>query len=366
MDRPRRHGEISGAKLQGGCGVDLNDAESYDYHLPEDLIAQDPCEQRDASRLMLADRESGILSHRKFSDLPCILKTGDLLVMNDTRVYKARLAGRKIPGGARVEILCLSGAEDPRVWMALVRPGRRLPPGTMVALENGLAVCVGERLDEGLRLIRLPDEISAGDLFESVGLLPLPPYITKSTADEERYQTVYSDPEKKRSAAAPTAGLHFTERLLDELSAAGIGHVFITLDVGIGTFRAVKSRNVSAHRMHGEACAIGPEQSARINEAKSEGRRVIAVGTTVVRALESFADGSGRVRPGEMTTEIFIRPGFGFKVTDALITNFHLPRSTLLMLVSAFAGYEAAMAAYREAVGARYRFFSFGDAMIII
>ncbi|MDR3353629.1 MAG: tRNA preQ1(34) S-adenosylmethionine ribosyltransferase-isomerase QueA [Synergistaceae bacterium] len=346
--------------------VDLNDVESYDYDLPEGLIAQDPCERRDASRLMLADRESGDISHRIFSDLPRLLKSGDLLVMNDTRVRSARLAGRKIPGGAKAEILCLNETEDPGVWKALVRPGGKLPPGTGVTLENGLVVRVGERLEDGLRLVRMPDEIPPDDLFESVGRLPLPPYITKSPSDEERYQTVYSDRGKKGSAAAPTAGLHFTERLLGELSAAGIDHAFVTLDVGIGTFRPVRTRNVANHRMHGEACEIGPEQSAMINEAKSSGRRVIAVGTTVARTLESFADDSGQVRPGRMTTEIFIRPGFRFRVTDALLTNFHLPRSTLLMLVSAFAGYETTMAAYREAVRDGYRFFSFGDAMLVI
>jgi S-adenosylmethionine:tRNA ribosyltransferase-isomerase len=314
---------------------------------------------------MMVNRESGAVSHWRFSDLPLALRAGDLLVMNDTRVFKARLVGRKTAGGAKAEILCLNETEYPGVWRALARPGGKLPPGAGVVLENGLVVRVGERLEDGLRLVRLPDEISPGDLFESAGRLPLPPYIKKSVLDEERYQTVYSDRGKKGSAAAPTAGLHFTERLLEELSAAGIDHAFITLDVGTGTFRPVKSRNVGDHKMHGEACAIGPEQSALINEAKSSGRRVIAVGTTVVRTLESFADESGRVRPGEMTTEIFIRPGFRFRVTDALVTNFHLPRSTLLMLVSAFAGYETTMAAYREAARAGYRFFSFGDAMLV-
>ena len=352
--------------MSDALGVDLNNVESYDYCLPDGLIAQSPRELRDASGLMVLNRESGAISHWRFSDLPAALRAGDLLVMNDTRVYKARLVGRKAAGGAKAEIFCLNETEDPRVWRALVRPGGKLPPGAGVVLENGLVVRVGERLEDGLRLVRLPDEISPDDLFESAGRLPLPPYIKRSVPDEERYQTVYSNRGKKGSSAAPTAGLHFTERLLRELSAAGIDHAFITLDVGMGTFRPVKSRNVGDHKMHGESCAIGPEQSAMINDAKSSGRRVIAVGTTVVRTLESFADGSGRVRPGEMTTEIFIRPGFRFRVTDALVTTFHLPRSTLLMLVSAFAGYETTMAAYREAVRAEYRFFSFGDAMLIV
>jgi S-adenosylmethionine:tRNA ribosyltransferase-isomerase len=345
--------------------IDLCDIESYSYGLPEDLIAQRPAERRDGSRLMRVSRHSGSVSHWNFSDLPQLLRGGDLLVMNDTRVFKARLIGRKANGGTRAEVFCLSPADLPGVWRALVRPGKKLPPGTGVELRDGRLVVIGERAGDGLRFVRLPGDISPGELFEAYGSLPLPPYIKNEASDEERYQTVYSDRKKNGSAAAPTAGLHFTDQLLAELETKGVAHEFITLDVGLGTFRPVKVRDVREHLMHYELCRIGESQAESINMAMEEGRRIVAVGTTVVRTLESFADGAGRIGHGERRTDIFIRPGYAFKATDAMITNFHLPRSTLLMLVAAFAGYEKTMSAYREALESRYRFFSFGDAMLI-
>lgn len=342
--------------------------DAYDYSLPEALIAQNPAERRDASRLMCLERASGTFAHRHFSDLPDILRPGDLLVMNDTRVFRARLLGKKLPGGAAVEIFCLEPAAGARAWRALVRPGRKLQPGARVALCDGSVVTIGARVDDGMRLVDLPEDVPPGDVdafFERCGELPLPPYIRERAADGERYQTVYSDKTKRRSVAAPTAGLHFTQDLLEKLARQGVERAFVTLDVGIGTFRPVKTTDVREHTMHAERCRIERAQADRINAARVAGRRVIAVGTTAVRTLESFADASGAVEAGERQTDIFIRPGYRFKAVDALITNFHLPQSTLIMLVSAFAGYDLTMRAYREAVARAYRFFSFGDAMLI-
>ncbi|MDR1943742.1 MAG: tRNA preQ1(34) S-adenosylmethionine ribosyltransferase-isomerase QueA [Synergistaceae bacterium] len=351
--------------------VDLFDVTSYSFDLPEELIAQNPSERRDGSRLMAVARESGPKrgaepSHMFFSDLPGLLMPGDLLVMNDTRVFRARLAGKKIPGGASAEIFCLSQrGDDPREWRALVRPGGKLPPGTEVALPGGAAVTIGERLGDGLRLIRLPRDTEPSEMFERLGQVPLPPYIRHGTVLPERYQTVYAKRENDRSVAAPTAGLHFTGELLARLEDAGIGREFITLDVGLGTFRPVKERDVRNHKMHAERCRVGENTALRVNEARRSGRRIVAVGTTTARTLESMADDSGSISAGEKETDIFIRPGYRFKAIDALITNFHLPESTLLMLVSAFAGHETTMKAYALAVKERYRFFSFGDAMLI-
>lgn len=345
--------------------VDLFDIGSYFYDLPEELIAQNPAERRDRSRLMRLDRESGELDHRVFSDLPELLRPGDLLVMNDTRVLKARLPGKKIPGGANVEIFCLSSMDDDHTWRAMVRPGRKLPPGSRVALSGGYVIEIGERLEGGLRAVHLPGDIPVEEFFETCGTVPLPPYIKESTAEAERYQTVYGVRDKTGSVAAPTAGLHFTPELLDRLGEKGIETAFVTLGVGIGTFRPVKERDVREHTMHAERCTISPESSARINAARAGGRRIVAVGTTAVRTLESFADADGVLSAGTRETEIFILPGYRFRIVDALITNFHLPGSTLLMLVAAFAGYERTTAAYEAAVRERYRFFSFGDAMLI-
>jgi S-adenosylmethionine:tRNA ribosyltransferase-isomerase len=308
----------------------------------------------------------GGVSHCVFSDLPSLLGPGDLLVMNDTRVFRARLAGKRLSGGGAVEIFCLRQSPDDEFsWTALVRPGRRLPPGSPVELAPGIVAAVGERIGDGVRMVRLPDNIPVDALFERYGKIPLPPYIKNSSAPPERYQTVYGKRENDRSVAAPTAGLHFTPKLLDRLAESGVKTEFITLDVGVGTFRPVKSDDIRQHKMHSERCSVAHGAASRINAARSEGRRVVAVGTTVVRTLESMADESGMVSPGCRETEIFIAPGYRFKAVDALLTNFHLPRSTLLMLVCAFAGYDAVMDAYAEAVRQRYRFFSFGDAMLM-
>ena len=337
------------------------------FELPESQIAQNPAERRDGSRLMRVSRKSGETSHNSFSDLPSMLRRGDLLVLNDTRVFNARLIGRKLPGGASVEIFCLSpvGDYESLHWRALVRPGRKLPAGARVELMDGHVITVADRLDDGLRLVCLPDDIPVRELFAHCGSLPLPPYIKHTDSEPERYQTVYSDSSKDRSVAAPTAGLHFTEALFASLEASGIERCFITLDVGIGTFRPVKVNDVREHHMHSERCEISEATAELINSAKTSGRRVIAVGTTVVRTLESLADNSGRVVHGSSETDIFIRPGCTFKAVDAMITNFHLPGSTLLMLVSAFAGHSHIMNAYKRAVESGYRFFSFGDAMLI-
>jgi S-adenosylmethionine:tRNA ribosyltransferase-isomerase len=345
-----------------GSGYDI---ESYAWDIPDELIAQNPAPRRDESRLMRVSRDDSGIETRCFSDLPSILRPGDLLVLNDARVFRARVTAKKKPGGAAAEIFFLSPASEPNTWLALVRPGRKLPPGASVELADGSVLDILERTDGSGRVIRLPGGMTPGELFRTHGLIPLPPYIKRSTADEERYQTVYSDRLKERSAASPTAGLHFTRELLDELARRGVGHEFITLDVGIGTFRPIKARDFREHKMHSETCAVSAGAADRINSAKAEGRRIVAVGTTVVRALESFADESGRLACGEGITDIFITPGYEFKVPDAIITNFHLPRSTLLLLVSAFAGYGLMRRAYAEAVARRYRFFSFGDAMLI-
>lgn len=345
---------------------DLCKADDFSYELPEGLIAQNPAEKRDDSRLLLLPRFGGELSHARFSALPSFLRPGDLLVLNDTRVFKARLPGRKIPGGAAVELLCLEPAGEGGAWRALVRPGRRVQPGANVRLDDGTIVEIGGRAEDGLRIVRFPAGASASALFDRCGELPLPPYITKSTADAERYQTVYGKRENERSVAAPTAGLHFTPELLAELAARGVGHGFISLDVGLGTFRPVRVRDVRDHHMHSERCRVGGETASRIAETRRAGGRIVAVGTTVVRTLESFADENGVIEPGERETDIFIRPGYRFKIVDGLVTNFHLPRSTLLMLVCAFAGHGRTMRAYAEAVREEYRFFSFGDAMLIV
>jgi S-adenosylmethionine:tRNA ribosyltransferase-isomerase len=341
--------------------MDLNDIKAYDYWIPPELIAQNPSLKRDGCRLMRFSRATGETEDRRFFELPRMLRPGDLLVMNDASVFRARVLGKKIPGGAASEIFFLSPIGE-NVWRAFVRPGRKLPPGSRVDA-GGAVVEIGERLDGGCRAVRVPDD--AGDaFFETRGTIPLPPYIKRSSAPEERYQTVYRDRAKCRSVASPTAGLHFTPELLRELAGAGVETEFLTLDVGAGTFRPVKAEDIREHEMHRERCEIGERCASRVNEAKAEGRRVIAVGTTVVRTLESMAEGGG-VRPGAMETGIFITPGYEFKIPDAMITNFHLPKSTLLMLVAAYAGHEATMRAYARAVEKGYNFFSFGDAMLI-
>lgn len=339
--------------------------DDYGYDLPEELIAQSPAKERDKSRLMVVSRRTGTVGHEVFADITRFLRAGDMLVMNDTRVFKARLAGRKLPGGARVEIFALSPFSRAGEWRAMVRPGRKLGDGSRVELLDGSIVTVGERLADGLRVVRLPEE-DAGALFERCGEMPLPPYVKSKPEDPERYQTVYGRAGNERSAAAPTAGLHFTRELLEVLEAAGIDREFVSLDVGLGTFRPVKTDDLRDHRMHSERCRVSEAAAERISRRRREGGRIVAVGTTAVRTLESLAAPDGRVEPGEADTDVFIYPGYTFKAVDALITNFHLPRSTLLMLVSAFAGHGLVMSAYAEAVREKYRFFSFGDAMLIL
>jgi len=335
----------------------------YAFHLPGELIAQHPLDRRDDSRLLCLDRRDGALSHRRFRGLPGLLRPGDVLVMNDSRVLPSRLLGRREGTGGAAELLLLE-QKGKDLWETLARPGKKLRPGSRVVFGDGLLVGeVTDTLEGGNRLGRFRYE---GDSFfavlDRIGQMPLPPYITEALEDRERYQTVYS--RELGSAAAPTAGLHFTPELLEALRNKGIQTGFVTLHVGLGTFRPVKAENITDHHMHLEHYTV-PEETARlVNAAKAEGRRVIAVGTTSCRTLES-AWKEGALTPGPGSTGIFIYPGYRFQVLDGLITNFHLPESTLIMLVSAFAGYESTMNAYREAVQERYRFFSFGDAMFI-
>lgn len=346
---------------------DLTKTAAYDYNLPKELIAQDPAEPRDSSRLMVVHKKDGATEDRIFRDITEYLNPGDLLVLNDTRVLPARVEGVKKSGehGAHVEIFFLNPGGAPNEWTALVRPGRKLPEGTKVALDADTEVTVGARLEDGLRTLIFAKDADPLAIIHKFGKTPLPHYITDTHAEPERYQTVYAKAEKENSVAAPTAGLHFTPELLQKLEDRGVPHVFVTLRVGLGTFRPVKAENIADHIMHEEFCEIPPETAEAINTAKERGGRVVAVGTTVVRTLESFAQRYGKIVPGALDTRLFISPGFEFRVIDALITNFHLPMSTLLMLVSAFGGYDTMMSAYNEAVRKRYRFFSFGDSMFI-
>ena len=335
----------------------------YAFHLPGELIAQHPLDRRDDSRLLCLDRRDGAICHRRFRELPQLLRPGDVLVMNDSRVLPSRLLGHREGTGGAAELLLLE-QKGKDLWETLARPGKKLRPGSRVVFGEGLLTGeIMDTLEGGNRLVRFRYE---GDSFfavlDRIGQMPLPPYITERLEDGERYQTVYS--RQPGSAAAPTAGLHFTPELLEALRNKGIQTGFVTLHVGLGTFRPVKAENITDHHMHLEHYTV-PEETARlVNAAKAEGRRVIAVGTTSCRTLES-AWKEGALTPGPGSTGIFIYPGYRFQVLDGLITNFHLPESTLIMLVSAFAGYESTMNAYREAVQERYRFFSFGDAMFI-
>jgi len=336
----------------------------FDYELPEDLIAQQPVEPRDAARLLVVDRETGRLEHRRFRDLPRYLTAGDVLVLNDTRVIPARLFGLKEPTGGRVEVLLLERRE-PDVWEALVRPGRRVPAGSRVAFgQGGLRAVVLDRTEAGGRLLRFEPAGELDRRLGELGQMPLPPYIRAPLSDPERYQTVYA--RQEGSAAAPTAGLHFTPALLRQVADHGVQVAYLTLHVGLGTFRPVQVERIEEHTMHAEYYAVPEATAAAVNKARRDGRRVVAVGTTVARTLEAAAGDDGAVRAGEGRTDLFIYPGYRWKVVDGLVTNFHLPRSTLLMLVSAFLGRERTLAAYEEAVRQRYRFFSFGDAMLIL
>lgn len=336
------------------------------YELPEELIAQDPLSDRSSSRLMVMNRETGELEHKIFRDIVDFLKPGDCLVINDTKVIPARLIGEKDGTGAAIEVLLLKRKEDLKdVWEVLVKPGKKAKPGTRITFGGGrLAAEVIDIVDEGNRLIRFEYEGIFEEILDELGQMPLPPYITHKLQDQNRYQTVYAKHEG--SAAAPTAGLHFTKELLGQISNKGVDIATVTLHVGLGTFRPVKVENIQEHHMHSEFYMITQEAADKINAAKERGGRVICVGTTSCRTIESAASEDGRLEACSGWTEIFIYPGYKFKMLDALITNFHLPESTLLMLVSAFAGRENVLAAYKTAVEERYRFFSFGDAMLII
>lgn len=334
------------------------------YDLPEELIAQTPVEPRNASRLMCVDRQSGDITHDHFYNLCKHLKKGDLLVMNDSRVLPARLYGEKEGTGSFIEFLLLEQKGD-KLWEILVRPGKKAKPGTRFSLGNGrLKAEILETVEGGNRIAKFECEGNFFTALEDIGQMPLPPYITKKLEDKERYQTVYSH--ELGSAAAPTAGLHFTNEMLDDLRARGINTAFVTLHVGLGTFRPVKEDEVLKHKMHSEHYHLPKETAELIKKTKAEGGRVIAVGTTSCRTLESVGTFFEDMDEHEGYTDIFIYPGYKFKVIDGLITNFHLPESTLIMLVSAFMGYDNTMDAYKTAVEDKYRFFSFGDAMLIL
>jgi len=333
------------------------------YDLPEELIAQTPLQQRDSSRLMVLDRETGDVTHKRFYDIIEYLKPGDCLVMNDSRVLPARLLGSRPTGGA-VELLLLRDLGDKK-WECLAKPGRKLQAGQQVVFGGGeLTATVAEVKEDGNRIVEFHYEGIFLEVLERLGKMPLPPYIKAELTDQERYQTVYS--RHTGSAAAPTAGLHFTNELLEKLREKGIKTAFVTLHVGLGTFRPVKVDNILEHHMHSELCMMNAETAAVLNETKQAGGRVICVGTTSCRTLESLVNEDGTFEAKSKWTEIFIYPGYTFKAMDGLITNFHLPESTLVMLVSAFAGREHVLNAYEQAVAERYRFFSFGDAMTIL
>ena len=336
----------------------------FDYDLPEELIAQDPLEDRSASRLLVLDKNTGKRTHTHFREIVHWLKKGDCLVINNTKVIPARLMGTKVETGAAIEVLLLKRREND-IWEVLVKPGKKARIGAKISFGNGLLI--GEVIDiveEGNRLIQFTYTGIFEEILDQLGQMPLPPYITHQLKDKNRYQTVYAKYEG--SAAAPTAGLHFTPELLNQIKEMGVEIAQVTLHVGLGTFRPVKVDTVENHHMHSEFYQIEESEAKKINDAKREGRRIIAVGTTSCRTLESAADENGYVKAGSGNTEIFIYPGYSFKVLDALITNFHLPQSTLVMLVSALAGREHVMEAYKEAVDMKYRFFSFGDAMFIV
>lgn len=342
-----------------------NKTSDYFYELPEELIAQTPVEPRDHSSMLVLDRETGKTQHKHFYDVLDYLKPGDCLILNDSRVLPARIFGTKKDTGAHVEFLLLKCVGNNK-WETLVKPGRKAKVGAELVFSPGvLEGKITDVLEDGNRIIDFSCEGNFYTILEELGKMPLPPYITEELKDQERYQTVYSH--ELGSAAAPTAGLHFTKELLKKIEEKGVKIGYVTLHVGLGTFRPVKAENITEHKMHSEHYHLPKETADLINETKKNGGRVIAVGTTSCRTLESVATfNDGKILESDGWTSIFIYPGYEFKVLDGLITNFHLPESTLIMLVSAFAGYEHVMAAYKEAVEKRYRFFSFGDAMLII
>lgn len=337
--------------------------EDFYFDLPEELIAQDPLEDRSGSRLLVLDKETGKTEHHIFKEIVNYLEEGDCLVINDTKVLPARLIGSKVGTDAKIEVLLLKRREND-IWETLVKPGKKAKVGTKIRFGEGLLEGeVVDIVDEGNRLIQFRYEEIFEEVLDQLGQMPLPPYITHQLEDKNRYQTVYA--KHTGSAAAPTAGLHFTEELLEEIAKKNVKIARVTLHVGLGTFRPVKVDNILEHHMHSEFYQIDEEAAQKINEAKEQGHRVICVGTTSCRTVESAADENGRLQATSGWTDIFIYPGYRFKVLDCLITNFHLPESTLIMLVSALAGRENVLSAYEEAVRERYRFFSFGDAMFI-
>ena len=339
------------------------DVKDFYFELPQELIAQDPLEDRSSSRLLVLDKDTGAVQHRIFKNITEYLRPGDCLVINDTRVIPARLFGVKRDTGAKVEILLLKRREAD-VWETLVKPGKKVRPGTELSFGGGqLTASVLETVEDGNRLIQFHYEGIFEEILDQLGQMPLPPYITHSLKDKNRYQTVYARHDV--SAAAPTAGLHFTEELLKQIEEMGVRIAHVTLHVGLGTFRPVKVEHVLDHHMHSEFYMVEEAEAKKVNEAKEAGGRVICVGTTSCRTVESASTEDGILKAGTGWTDIFIYPGYRFKVLDALITNFHLPESTLVMLVSALAGREHILDAYKEAVKERYRFFSFGDAMLI-
>lgn len=334
------------------------------YELPPELIAQDPLEDRSGSRLLVLDKETGKAEHHIFREIADFLQPGDCLVINNTKVIPARLIGSRIGTGAKIEVLLLKRRED-QIWETLVKPGKKAKPGTKISFGDGLLTGeVLEVVEDGNRLIRFDYEGIFEEILDRLGQMPLPPYITHQLKDRNRYQTVYA--KHDGSAAAPTAGLHFTPELLQKIGEKGVGIAHVTLHVGLGTFRPVKVENIQEHHMHSEFYMVEEEQARKINETRAEGGRIVAVGTTSCRTLESAAGEDGCLKAGSGWTDIFIYPGYEFRMVDSLITNFHLPESTLLMLVSALAGREKIMDAYEEAVREQYRFFSFGDAMLVL
>ncbi len=342
--------------------TELKKSDFY-FDLPQELIAQDPLEDRSASRLLVLNKETGEVEHHRFQEIINYLRPGDCLVLNNTRVIPARLMGVKEDTGAAVEVLLLKRREND-LWETLVKPGKKVRPGTKLVFGDGcLRAEVTDVVEEGNRLIQFSYDGIFEEILDRLGEMPLPPYITHKLQDKNRYQTVYA--RYDGSAAAPTAGLHFTKELLSRIEEKGVKLAYVTLHVGLGTFRPVKADNILEHHMHTEHYQVTEETADLINQIRAQGGRVICVGTTSCRTLESAADADGRVQAGSGDTDIFIYPGYRFKVLDCLITNFHLPESTLVMLVSALAGRDHVLAAYREAVEEKYRFFSFGDAMLI-
>lgn len=341
--------------------------EEFDYELPAELIAQEPLANRDHSSLLVYNRNTEELKHRYFYELPGFFNKGDLLVFNNTRVIPARLSGRRADTGGKIELLLLRKAgegNDDNKWEAMARPGRKAMPGTTILFDYGIKAFIEKTCSTGHRIVSFNGQDSVNNFLSRIGKVPLPPYIKKDIANPESYQTVYSDVEG--SVAAPTAGFHFTDKTFNHLKDRGINHVYLTLHIGPGTFSPVKTDDIRSHVMHSEYYHLSEDTARQINRAKQEGRRIIAIGTTSCRVLESNIDEDGKIVPGTGWTDLFIYPGFKFRIIDGLLTNFHLPRSTLFMLVCAFAGRDEALKSYAEAVKNKYRFYSFGDAMLIM